>query len=185
MRALPVPRDTVDLLVTATLISSTDVTQAPARSPIITPGQSPEAVLAGADRIGQQLWDENYASVSFANHREIPAPRYEWRPVAELMGDRVDVEQILQIERSRLYMMEVSCHHDGWDDSEAQKHLHRLGQSIEARLYFHPREASPEHAGVIEYAGLSRAVDEWTRDVGFRASLTVDSARRLREERSS
>lgn len=177
MRALPVPRDTVDLLVTAALISSTDITQSPARLPIITPGQSPEAVLAGADRIGQQLWDENYASVSFANGCSVIAPRYEWRPVAELMGDRVDVEQILQIERNRLYMEEVSCHHNGWDDSPARNHLRRLGQSIEARLYFHPRDVSPELPGVVEYVGLSRAVDEWTREVGFRTSLAVEAAR--------
>lgn len=176
MRALPVHQDVVDLLVTAILISSTDITQTPARVPIVTPGRAPADVLAGADRIGQQLWDENYASVSFANRCAIAAPRYEWRPVAELMGERVDVEQILQIERCRLYLEEVSCHHDGWDDSPARSQLNRLGQSIEARLYFHPRETSAEHAGVVEYVGLARAVDEWTREVGFRATLAVEAA---------
>lgn len=178
MRALPVHQDVVDLLVTAILISSTDITQTPARVPIVTPGRSPADVLVSADRIGQQLWDENYASVSFANGCSVTAPRYEWRPVAELMGDRVDVEQILQIERCRLYLEEVSCHHDGWDDSPARNHLRRLGQSIEARLYFHPREASAEHAGVVEYVGLGRAVDEWTREVGFRTTLAVEAARK-------
>lgn len=178
MRALPVPQDVVDLLVTAILISSTDITQSPARVPIVTPGRSPAAVLADADRLGQQLWDENYASVSFANRCHLPAPRYEWRPVAEFMGDRVDIEQILQIERSRLYMEEVSCHHAGWDNSEANRQLSRLEQSIAARLYFHPREASPQEPGVVEYVGLSRAVDEWTREIGFRSSLTVAAAAR-------
>ncbi|MFX8840768.1 hypothetical protein ABTM78_20655, partial [Acinetobacter baumannii] len=67
MRALPVPQDVVDLLVTAILISSTDITQSPARVPIVTPGRSPAAVLADTDRLGQQLWDENYASISYAN----------------------------------------------------------------------------------------------------------------------
>lgn len=82
-------------------------------------------------------------------------------------------------------MIEVSCHHDEWDDSEALRQLSRLGESIEARLHFHPREVSPEIPGVVEYVGLSRAVDEWTREIGFRAALTVDSARGLREGRSS
>ncbi|MFX8397132.1 hypothetical protein ABTL72_19220, partial [Acinetobacter baumannii] len=91
----------------------------------------------------------------------------------ELMGDRIDIEQILQIERSRLYMEEVSCHHPGWDDSEANRQLSRLEQSIAARLYVHPREVSPQEPGVVEYVGLSRAVDEWTREIGFRATLTV------------
>ncbi len=176
MRALPVPQDVVDLLVTAILISSTDITQSPARVPIVTAGRSPAAVLADADLLGQQLWDENYASVSFANGCSVPAPRYEWRPVAELLGDRIDTEQILQIERCRLYMEEVSCHHPGWDDSTANRQLGRLEQSIAARLYFHPREDSPEEAGVVEYVGLSRAVDEWTREIGFRSTLTVAAA---------
>ena len=185
MRSLPVQQDTIDLLVTAMLISSTDITQAASRQPIITPGLAPAAVLAGADRIGQQLWDENYASVSEANSRHIPAPRYEWQPIAELLGERIDIEQILQIERSRLYLSEVSCHHPGWDDSEAHAQLERLREAIGARLCFHPHEASPEHAGVYEYAGLSRAVDEWTREIGFRAVLSVDGARQTREGRAS
>lgn len=185
MRADPVHRDTIDLLVTAMLISSTDITKADSRLPIITPGLAPAAVLDGADRIGQQLWDENYASVSYANNRIIPAPRYEWQPVAELLGERIDVEQILQIERSRLYLEEVSCHHEAWDDSDARVQLSRLAEAIAARLYFHPRESSPEHAGVVEYAGLSRAVDEWTREIGFRSRLDVDDASRAREGRAS
>lgn len=73
-------------------------------------------------------------------------------------------------------MEEVSCHHAGWDDSEANRQLSRLEQSIEARLYFHPREASTQEPGVVEYVGLSRAVDEWTREIGFRSSLTVAAA---------
>ncbi|KDA05298.1 hypothetical protein DC31_17225 [Microbacterium sp. CH12i] len=185
MRVLPVQQDTIDLLVTAMLISSTDITQAPSLSPIITPGLAPAAVLAGADRVGQQLWDENYASVSEANKRDIPAPRYQWQPVAELLGERIDIEQILQIERSRLYLSEVSCHHTGWDGSEANAQLERLREAIAARLYFHPHEASPEHAGVYEYAGLSRAVDEWTREIGFRSLLSVEGARQTREGRAS
>jgi len=185
MRALPVPQDTIDLLVTAMLISSTGFTRPHSHRPADVPDPALSAEVAGADRIGQQLWDENYASVSYINGRPIPAPRYEWQPVAELLGAHIDVEQILQIERSRLYLEEVSCHHDGWDSSDARAQLNRLAETIAARLCFLPRESSPEHAGVIEYAGLSRAVDEWTREIGFRARLDVDGARRTPEGRAS
>jgi plasmid stabilization system protein ParE len=191
MRALPVPRDTIDLLVTAAFISSPDSAHAKllpwpgARKPlgIVADGRDPQRVLAGADHMGQLLWDENHASVSYAERCTVTAPAYEWHPVAELLGTHVDVEQILQIERSRLYVIENSCHHPDWDDSAADRFLQRLGKAIEARLVDQPRVLSPEIAGVIEYEGLSRAVDEWDRSVGFRAPLAAGDVQRQSEGR--
>ncbi|WP_417541394.1 hypothetical protein [Microbacterium maritypicum] len=182
MRALPVHQDTIDLLVTAAFISSPDTVLLTHESlAIVAAGRDPKRVLAGADQIGQLLWDENHASASYAEKCEIAAPRYEWRPVAELMTTHVDVEQVLQIERSRLYLIETSCHHPAWDDSAANKFLQRLGLAVEARLALHPRVLSPEVPGVIEYEGLSRAVDDWQRTVGFRDSLNVAAAQKLSE----
>jgi hypothetical protein len=182
MRALPVHRDTIDLLVTAAFISSPDTALQPRGSlAIVSEGRAPQRVLAGADQMGQLLWDENYASVRFAEKCAIAAPLYEWRPVAELMTSHVEVEQVLQIERSRLYLMETSCHHPEWDDSAARTFLRRLGLAVESRLAVHPRVLSPEVAGVVEYEGLSRAVDDWQRTVGFRDTLNVAAAQKLSE----
>ena len=55
MRAFPVNRDTIDLLVTAAYIST------PAYR-----SSTPRELAENADRMGQSLWDENYASVSYA-----------------------------------------------------------------------------------------------------------------------
>ncbi|MDZ5146305.1 hypothetical protein [Microbacterium testaceum] len=137
--------------------------------------------MADLDHLGQQLWDENYASVSFAHRCRLSTPRYEWRPVAEILAHHIEVEQVLQIERSRLYLQEVSCHHSAWDGSESRRQLQRLEDSVAARLVFHPIAPSPGEAGAIEYLGLSCAVDEWTREVGFRTPLTVASLTKLLE----
>jgi len=180
MRALPVPKDTIDLLVTTAFISSTDAAH-PTSTSIVTPGCDTRLLLEGADRMGQQLWEENYASVSHVVGRTIPAPKYEWQPVAELLGDGVTTEQVLQIERCRLYVAETTCHHPGSEDSPAQIFLQRLGRSIAARLAKHPQVPSLEHAGVFEYEGLSRAIEDWDRSVGFRWALSATGAQKQSE----
>lgn len=169
MRALPVPKDTIDLLITAGFAHWR--------------GDASRAALEVADRTGQHLWDENYASVSFTVGRVVAAPRFEWQPVGELLSTRVQTEQILQIERSRLYLVETSCHHQAWDQSVANRFLTGLGRVVEAFLAGHPIVPSPDHAGVLEYDGLSRAVDEWDRTIGFRTVLTATDAHRIGEGR--
>ena len=166
MRALPVSRDVIDLLVTAAFISTTAYRDH---------DYSPPQLVAEADRLGQLLWDENHRSVSFAHIIDLPAPSYTWQPVIEI-SYAIDVEQALQIERSRLFYAEVSCQHHGWDDSEARDLIDRLGNAIDRRLAGHKIVDSAEHAGVLEYEGLSRAIEEWERPVGFRERLTADSA---------
>ena len=164
MRAFPVNRDTIDLLVTAVYIS------APIQSIV-----DPRELVERADRTGQLLWDENHTSVSFAIGEHITAPRYEWQPVAEIVP-RADDEQVLQIERSRLLLAEVSCHHDGWDDSPARELLEQLGAAIAQRFAHWPLVTSPEPPGVMEYDGLHRASELWERRIGFRHPLTNDAA---------
>lgn len=166
MRALPVSRDVIDLLVTAAFISTTAYQDQ---------HQTPAQLVAEADRMGQLLWDENHRSVSFAHIINLPAPSYTWQPVFEISYE-IDVEQALQIERCRLFFAEVSCQHHGWDGSEARAFTDRLGHAIDRHLAGHRIVDSAEHAGVLEYEGLSRALEEWERPVGFRHRLTADAA---------
>lgn len=165
MRALPVSRDVIDLLVTAAFISTTAYQDHP---------HSPTQLVAEADRMGQLLWDENHRSVSFVHIINLPAPSYTWQPVIEI-SYAIDVEQALQIERCRQFFAEVSWHHHGWHDSEARELIDRLGHAIDRRLAGH-RIVDAAEAGVLEYEGLSRALEEWERPVGFRELLTADAA---------
>lgn len=164
MRAFPVNRDTIDLLVTAAYIS--------------TPAyriETPRDLVASADQMGQLLWDENHSSVSYAIGEHLPSPSYQWQPVAEIIP-AADDEQVLQIERCRLLFAEVSCHHEGWDESPARDLIERLGSAIAHRFAHRALVDSPEHLGVKEYEGLHRATELWEREVGFRHSLTHDAA---------
>lgn len=164
MRAFPVNRDTIDLLVTAAYIS--------------TPAyrvDAPRDLVDAADQMGQLLWDENHSSVSYAIGEHLAAPIYQWQPVAEIIPG-ADDEQVLQIERCRLLFSEVSCHHEGWDESPARDLIERLGDAIAQRFAHRPLVDSPEHLGVKEYEGLHRAAEHWEREVGFRHPLTNDAA---------
>lgn len=161
MRASPAPKDTIDLLITASWKAGIEE---------ISP------TTDELDRLGQLLWDENHSAVGFSIGWCIAAPRYSWQPVAELLGSRWHDEQVLQIEHSRLYLEEISCHHPGWDTSEARSLLAGLGRAIEQRMAGYPLAPSPAHAGVVEYAGLSRLPEEWTRDLGWRVNLTAEAA---------
>ena len=165
MRAFPVNRDTIDLLVTAACITL----------PAYRTVELASDIVATADQLGQLLWDENHSSVGYAFGEHLAAPRYEWQPVAEIIPP-ADAEQLLQIERSRLMFEEVTCHHDGWDDSPARAIIEQLRDEIALRFLGRPLVPSPEHLGVMEYAGLSRAVEMWHREIGFRHPLTAERA---------
>lgn len=170
MRAQPVPQDTIDLLITAAYTSTTLLRGPDGISPL------PALLIANADRLGQHLWDENYASVTSAIGRRLTAPVYQWQPVAELLHARWTDEQVLQVERTRLYYAEVSCHHFQWDSSEARELVEQLSHVVEDKLRGYPISDCPEHAGVMEYSGLSRFAEEWTRLIGFRDNLAGTGA---------
>lgn len=115
MRALPVLKDTVDLLVTAAYITGAgrcDCHPADALSP------------DELDALGQSLWDENHSS----------------------------------------------------DESEARLLLDRLARWVAQRMTGYPVQSSPIDAGVIEYSGISRLPEEWTREIGWRANLSPAEA---------
>jgi hypothetical protein len=89
MRAFPVNRDTIDLLVTAAYISTPAYRSS-------TRASSPRTPTGWVRASGTRT-----TSVSYAIKQHIAAPRYEWQPVAEIVP-MADDEQALQIERSRL-----------------------------------------------------------------------------------
>lgn len=162
MRALPMPKDTIDLLVTAAFITQS----------VRCTCHCTMHTVADLNTLGQSLWDENYATVQLTTLIPLRSPRYRWQPVAELLGSGWTNEQVLQVARTRLYAEEVSCHHPGWDDSPAHHTLEDLAGWIAKRMVGHPLQQSPTDAGVIEYAGLDRLPEVWTREIGWRENLS-------------
>lgn len=161
MEVIIVPTDTIDLLITAAMLG-------------FRPGETrsaaqPQQIVALADRYGQSLVDENHASVSTARGVPVPAPRYEWTPVFELLwreeeADLVTDEQALQLERSQLLVVENSREHEGWEGSLAERLMDRLGAALAGRLRNWPLDPDPDNAGVLEHRGLSSIDGRWTRE---------------------
>lgn len=161
MRAEPVSQDVIDLLVT-TLYNF----QGAEGMPI------PGAVTV-LDLAGQLLWDENYRSVMIETGEHLPAPKYTWRPVAELLGSHLLDEQLLQVEQCRLFLEEVSCHHEDWTTCTARNLLSSIRDGVARRLALYPSVPSPVDTGVLEYSGMSRLPEQWTRDIGWRVNISA------------
>lgn len=157
------PKDTIDLIVTAAVLSTRREDE-----------ENTRRLVQRADQIGQQLWDANYASASFARGAEISAPRYSWEPVFDLIWQAssdqaeysVTPQQALQIERCRLFLSENSREHPDWEDSAARLFLDQLGAAVESYLRGWPTTPG-EDPGVLEFRGLNSARPRWTREAGF------------------
>jgi hypothetical protein len=164
MAILLAPKDTVDLIVTAAVLGTRRDDDA----------DHTRQLVQRADQIGQQLWDANHASASYARGMELPAPTYSWEPVFDLIWqastDQADYsltpQQTLQVERCRLFLSENSREHPDWDGSAARLFLEQLGAAVESRLRGWPTGPG-EDPGVLEFRGLSNALPRWTRSSGF------------------
>lgn len=159
------PKDTIDLVVTAAILGSKNSDNL---------GQDLRAEVDLADHTGQMLWDANYAAASIGRGITIPAPTYVWQPVFDLIW-REDNEspdysptiaELLQIERSRLFLSENSCEHLDWEASHAQLFLQQLDLAITSQLRNWPTIPTDD-LGTLEYLGLRGAAASWTRSHGF------------------
>lgn len=170
MAILLAPKDTIDLVVTAAVLGTRRDDDDHTRH-----------LVRRADQIGQQLWEANYASASFARGAEIIAPAYSWEPVFDLIwqasSDQADYsltpQQTLQVERCRLFLSENSREHPDWDGSAARLFLEQLGAAVESRLRGWPTGPSGD-PGVLEFRGLSGAEPRWTRSAGFPALTSTE-----------
>jgi hypothetical protein len=161
-------KDTIDLLVSAAIVTAATPTAS---------GTAVQRTVHIADRVGQALWKENVASVNHRYGLELPVPVYEWQPVAELLDYAISEVQALQIERSRLELLDQSREHPGWEGSLAAGFLEQLGTGLARLLRSWPQVPSRTHEGVLEYAGMhDGTVPVWERGLGFPASRPTDSA---------
>lgn len=171
MAVFVVPKDTIDLVVTAAVIGTRRGDET---------GERSRFLVRRADEIGQQLWNTNYASVNRARGSSIPTPTYEWEPVFDLIwqpGEQEDYSlttlQTLQIERSRLFVSENSREAVDWESSEARTFLEQLGDAVESRLQNWPKGPG-EDPGVLDFVGLNQVEPRWTRMVGFPTAIRAE-----------
>lgn len=157
-----VNKDTIDLLVSAAVIGNSMTAR----------DEKAQEVVRAADRIGQRLWGENHAAFNAQHGTHRPTPRYLWQPLFDLMWQpepretfTITAEQALQVERCRLFLVAHTAASPEWGDSFARAFLERLGAAIANRLQSWPIVVSEDHAGSIEYSGLSALSEQWQRPV--------------------
>lgn len=81
-----------------------------------------------ADLLGQDLLNENFASVNYRYSEEEPVPEYHWQPVAEIQAEKLSALTLLQILNAVHCYEYQSCEHPTWTDSKA----FWVAQAIEA-----------------------------------------------------
>ncbi len=151
MPIFAVPKDTVDLLVSAALMRR--------REP------SPDAakrLVHISDRIGQEIWDENHAALADDIERtNISAPLYHWQPVLEISGGSISRAQLLQVERCRRFMLAQCRPRAKGGAPRVHDLLERLGWAVSGRLHEIASGSAP--VPMHDYPGMDATVAQWKR----------------------
>lgn len=158
MPVFAVPKDTLDLLVSAALLRSEEPD---------TDASADLVILA--DKIGQELWDENHAALSIDLEREVSAPSYRWRPVFELAEFSITDAEVLQVERCRRFLLEQCRPHSL---SPALTILNQLGTAVANRLAEWPLAA---RGTTVDYLGIEETVEQWRRSDWSAVPVTADA----------
>lgn len=87
-----------------------------------------------ADLLGQDLLNENFASVNYRYSEEEPVPEYHWTPVAELQTENLSALMLLQILNAVHCYQYQSCEHPAWTDSRAFWVSQAIEAWVETRL---------------------------------------------------
>lgn len=77
-------------------------------------------------KVGQAMWDENYASINARYQESDKAPRYEFEGIEAPLHDAIIVRQAGCFDYQ-------SCEHGGWEGSESKRLLDALVTKLEAR----------------------------------------------------
>jgi hypothetical protein len=153
MGELPIHKDCIDLLVSAIIVGGLHGDRAE-----ISPAS--RAAAAHADDMGRILWSAVAVAVSRRSPELVTAPEYEWRPVSELMGLWLAPEQLLQVERTRRFVLEATRGFDGWHTARSTRLLQLLAAAVEHGLQDFPRDKSGDYWGIELLEPEWRRVDE-------------------------
>jgi hypothetical protein len=90
-----------------------------------------------ADLLGQDLLNENFASVNHRYSEQEPVPEYHWTPVAEVQAAELDALLLLQILNAVHCYEYQSCEHPAWTDSKAFWVSQAIAAWVETKLTEH------------------------------------------------
>lgn len=87
-----------------------------------------------ADLLGQDLLNENFASVNYRYSEEEPVPEYHWTPVAEVQAEHLSGHVLMQILNAAHCYDYQTCEHPAWSDSRAFWVSQAIQAWVETRL---------------------------------------------------
>lgn len=87
-----------------------------------------------ADLLGQDLLNENFASVNHRYSEEVPVPEYHWQPVAEVQETELSPLLLLQILNAVNCYDYQTCEHPAWTDSKAFWVSQAIAAWVETKL---------------------------------------------------
>ncbi|MCS5524810.1 hypothetical protein NY551_18905 [Curtobacterium flaccumfaciens pv. oortii] len=158
MSELLIHKDCIDLLVSAIIVGGLHGDRAE-----ISPAS--RAAVAHADDMGRILWNAVAVAASRRSSGRVVAPEYEWRPVAELMGLSLRPAQLLQVERTRRFVLEATRGFDGWLMARSTRLLQMLAAAVEHGLQGFPRGEDGDYRGIEMLEPQWRRVDEILKPV--------------------
>ena len=130
-----------------------------------------------ADTLGQDLLNENFASVNYRYSEQEEVPEYHWTPVAEIETGDLKPEHLLQVFQAAHCYDYQSCEHPAWSDSKAYWVSQAIAQWAEQGLTAIQWPKVRGYAGdSLRYAGLDQVEWVWSREDSFKP-INTDSRR--------
>lgn len=155
MSAFTVGKDHIDLLVTVAVTMQ---------------GFKPQYVdVAGfADRLGAELWAENFRSVNFRYTEDEKPPEYHWQPVEGFDAQgAVETRALLAVVGAANCYGYQTCEHPGWIESKAFWVTDAVQRWADSKLAAigHPKE-DRYRTGQLDWVGREVWVfdrEEWAQ----------------------
>lgn len=114
-----------------------------------------------ADKLGQDLWNENYASINYRYDEEEPAPEYHWTPVAEYQAEELTNLQLVQVVKAAHCYGYQTCEHPGWKDSKAYWACQAVELWAASELHLRGLKQQTDRWGSKSWPGESRDQIQW------------------------
>jgi hypothetical protein len=138
-----------------------------------------------ADLLGQDLLNENFASVNYRYDEEEPVPEYHWTPVAEVQEEQLPAHVLLQILNAAHCYDYQTCEHPAWSDSRAFWVSQAIQAWVEMKLTEHRWPKQPplgDRRGTPIFNPPEYVAWEWDRSKGFAAGKAISKHPEVVEE---
>lgn len=131
--------------------------------------------------LGQDMLNENYASVNYRYSEEVEVPVYNWTPVEELQREPLGPLLLLQVLNAVHCYQYQSCEHSAWTDSKSFWASEAIEYWVSAKLTeLKWPKVQPRHDArrPPAFEPPTYMAWEWTREKGLDFDMMEQQLRR-------